>query len=202
GFGTNFFDMDSDGDQDIFVANGHIMDHPRFLSDATSYAQRNQLYENQGGHFSDISARGGAHFRDQKVSRGTAFGDWDNDGDVDLLVMNNNEAPNLLRNESPRRNHWILLRLVGGESNRDGIGALVRLEAGSSTQVDELRSGTSYLSNNDLRLHFGLGRSPRIDRLEVRWPSGVTQVFQDLPADRLVLIRESADPEPLELSLE
>jgi len=195
GFGTGFFDLDNDGDQDLFVANGHVMDHPQSRSDATSYAQRNQLYENDGGHFSDISAGAGEYFREERVSRGVAFGDWDNDGDPDLLVANNNAAPDLLRNDNDSLNHWTLLHLVGRNSNRDGIGAFVRLTAGGKVQVDAVRSGGSYLSQSDLRLHFGLGASPRIDRLELRWPSGLEQVFKDLPGDQLLLIREGGEPE-------
>ncbi len=195
GFGTGFFDLDNDGDQDLFVANGHVMDHPQSRSDATSYAQRNQLYENDGGHFSDISAGAGEYFREERVSRGVAFGDWDNDGDPDLLVANNNAAPDLLRNDNDSLNHWTLLHLVGRNSNRDGIGAFVRLTAGGKVQVDAVRSGGSYLSQSDLRLHFGLGASPRIDRLELRWPSGLEQVFEDLPGDQLLLIREGGEPE-------
>ena len=124
------------------------------------------------------------------MARGTAFGDWDDDGDPDVLVMNNNDAANLLRNETENENHWTLLRFVGRASNRDGIGAVVRLEAGGKKQIDELRCGYSYLSMNDLRLHFGLGAAERIDKIEIRWPSGLNETFDDLPADSRLLILE------------
>ena len=126
------------------------------------------------------------------MSRGAAFGDWDDDGDVDLLVMNNNDAPNLLRNDTPHENHWVTLRLVGAPSNRDGVGTLVRVEAGGLTRIDEVHDGGSYLSQNDLRLHIGLGEATRIDRLELVWPSGSKQTLENLEVDRLLLIREGA----------
>ena len=170
------------------------MDHPRFLSDATSYAQRNQLYENEGGKFREVSSGAGAPFAEERVSRGTAFGDVDDDGDVDLLVMNNNDTPNLLRNEIGNENHWLALQLVGVRSNRDGIGALVRLTADGLSRVDEIHSGGSYLSQSDLRLYFGLGKAARIERLEIRWPSGETQSFKDLEVDRLLIVREGGEP--------
>ena len=198
GFGTSFFDPDNDSDQDIFVANGHIMDHPSLLSDATSYPQPKQIYENVGGRYADVSRFVGEPFGREQVGRGAAFGDWDDDGDPDLLVMNNNDVPNLLRNETENGNHWTLLRLTGRASNRDGIGAVVRVEASGRKQLDELRCGYSYLSMNDLRLHFGLGDAGRIDRLEIRWPSGLNQVFSNLPVDRLMHLREGGEPEPFE----
>jgi hypothetical protein len=199
GFGTGFFDFDNDADPDLFVANGHIMDHASALSDATRHAQPKQLYENDGGRYGDISTSAGGLFAREQVGRGTAFGDWDDDGDPDLLAMNNDDVPNLLRNETENGNHWTLLQLVGRASNRDGVGALVRVEAGGRKQIDELRCGYSYLSMNDLRLHFGLGSARRIDRLEIRWPSGLTQVFSNLPADRFIHLREGGEPEPFEL---
>jgi hypothetical protein len=198
GFGTNFFDMDNDADQDLFVANGHIMDQA-FLSDTTTYPQRKQVYENEGGRFKDVSSGAGEVFEEPQVGRGTAFGDWDDDGDPDVLVLNNDDVPNLLRNETENGNHWTLLRIVGRRSNRDGIGAFIRIETGGKAQVDELRSGTSYLAQNDLRLHFGLGATERIDRIEIRWPSGSIETFADLPVDRRLLITEGGEAERLEL---
>jgi len=200
GFGTSFLDVDNDGDLDLFVANGHIMDHPRFLSDATSYAQRNQIYENDGGHYSEVSSSAGHPFEERRVSRGAAFGDWNDDGRVDILVMNNNDAPSLLRNQGANGNHFATLRLIGRTSNRDGIGARVDLETGDKTQIDESHSGGSFLSQNDLRLHFGLGTSTRVARLKVDWPSGRTDVFENLEADRLLVIREGSEPEVVRLS--
>jgi hypothetical protein len=196
GFGTGFFDFDNDADQDIFVANGHIMDHVSSLSDATRYAQPKQIYENEGGRYRDVSLSAGEVFERDQVGRGVAFGDWDEDGDPDLLVVNNNQAANLLRNETEKRNHWTLLRLVGRASNRDGVGALVRIEVSGRRQVRELHCGYSYLAMNDPRLHFGLGTARRIDRLEIRWPSGLVQTFSDLAVDEIILLREGLAPEP------
>jgi enediyne biosynthesis protein E4 len=190
GFGAGFFDYDNDADADVFVANGHIMEHGSALSEATRHAQPKQLYQNDGGRFEDISSSAGPPFERDQVGRGVGFGDWDDDGDPDLLVMNNDDAPNLLRNETDTGNHWTLLDLVGREGNRNAIGALVRIEAGGKSQVDEVRCGYSYLSMNDLRLHFGLGDAERIDRLEIRWPSGASETLVDLPVDTRVLILE------------
>jgi hypothetical protein len=173
------------------------MDHASALSDSTRYAQPKQIFENEGGRYRDVSSVAGEIFAKEQVGRGAAFGDWDDDGDPDVLVVNNDDVPNLLENASQNDHHWVLLRLVGRSSNRDGVGALVRVEADGKTQLKELRSGYSYLAANDLRLHFGLGSSERIDRLEVRWPSGVTQVAEDVPLDALVLLRESLDLEVL-----
>jgi hypothetical protein len=190
GFGTGFIDFDNDRDPDLFVANGHVMIHAADLSELTRHAQPKQLYENEGGRYEDVSGRAGAAFERDHVGRGAAFGDWDDDGRHDVLVMNNDDAPNLLRNDTTNGNHWTLLRLVGRESNRDGVGARVRVTAGGKTEIDELRCGYSYLSMNDLRLHFGLGTFARIETLEVRWPSGREQTFSDLPADQVLILGE------------
>jgi hypothetical protein len=193
GFGTGFFDADNDGDPDLFVANGHIMDHESALSDSTRYAQPKQVFENDGGRYRDVSSTAGDIFGREQVGRAAAFGDWDDDGDPDVLVVNNDDVPNLLENTSENDHHWVLLRLVGRSSNRDGVGAVVRVEAGGKTQVKELRSGYSYLAMNDLRLHFGLGSSERLERVEVRWSSGLVESFSDLPDDESLLLREGLD---------
>jgi hypothetical protein len=193
GFGAGFFDFDNDADPDLFVANGHVMDSPGAVSDRTSFAQPKQLYENRGGRFVDVSAASGDAFARKRVGRGAAFGDWDDDGDPDVLVMNNDDAPNLLRNESAVGGHWSVLRLVGRAANRDAIGAWVQVEAGGRKQVDELRCGYSYLSMNDLRLHFGLGASERIHRLEIRWTDGRTDALEELPADARLLVLEGKE---------
>jgi hypothetical protein len=197
GFGTGFLDADNDADPDLFVANGHIMDHASALSDSTRYAQPKQVFENEGGRYRDVSSVAGEIFGKEQVGRAAAFGDWDDDGDPDVLVVNNDDVANLLENASESDHHWVLLKLVGRSSNRDGVGAVVRVEAGGKTQLKELRGGYSYLAANDLRLHFGLGPSNRIERLEVRWPSGITQVAEGVLAGHLVLLREGLDLELL-----
>ncbi|MCS6805482.1 MAG: CRTAC1 family protein [Acidobacteriota bacterium] len=176
GFGTNFFDFDNDGDVDLFVANGHIIDNIARQNPSLSYEQPAQLYENLGrGPFADISARAGAFFRTPWVGRGAAFGDVDNDGDVDILQTNNNQRALLLRNEIGHRQNWVMLKLASRHRGRDAIGARVTLVAGDLTQIEEVRSGSSYLSQNDLRVHFGIGNRQTIDYIEIRWPEGLRQ---------------------------
>ena len=125
-----------------------------------------------------------------KSSRGAAFGDFDNDGDIDVLVINLNERPSLYRNEGGNRNHWITLRLEGTRSNRHAIGARVELQARGKTQVHEVRSGGSYLSHNDMRLHFGLGSTSHVDRIRIRWPNGNIEELPAMEGDRIVAIKE------------
>ena len=176
GFGTGFFDYDNDGDLDLFVANGHIRDNVANYNSTESYLQADQLFENLGtGRFADVSDASGPYFASKSVGRGTAFGDYDNDGDVDILVSNNDRKAVLLRNDAGNRRPWVMLRLLTGPGGRDAVGARVTLEAGGRSQVREVKAGSSYLSQNDPRLHFGLGEQPRVDRLTVRWPNGVIQ---------------------------
>jgi hypothetical protein len=128
----------------------------------------------------------------EKSSRGASFGDYDNDGDIDVLVVNMNDRPTLLRNDSASSNHWITLRLVGAKSNRDGIGARVRIEAGKRSQTTFVRGDGSYLSHSDVRAHFGLAESIRIDRVEIRWPSGIVDTATGVAADQFYVAREGA----------
>jgi len=123
-------------------------------------------------------------------ARGAAFGDYDNDGLIEVLINNQNEPPSLLKQASRPPNHWVLVKLTGARSNRSALGAKVKLTAGGRSQFDEVRSGGSYLSQSDLRLHFGLGQAPRVDRIEIEWPSGARQVLRDVPADRIIPIEE------------
>ena len=128
----------------------------------------------------------------EKSSRGCAFGDFDNDGDVDVVVSNINDLPTLLRNDGASDRHWVKVKCIGTVSNRSAIGARVRITVGTHSQIDEVRSGSGYISQNDLRLHFGLDSAETIDQLEVRWPSGMVESFQDLPADRVYYVEEGA----------
>ena len=189
-WGTGFFDYDNDGDHDLFVANGHTYpqaDLPRVNS---SYEQANSLFENRNGRLVEVSAEAGPGFALRRVGRGTSFADYDSDGDIDLFILNLNGPPALLRNDGDHDNHYLLVNMVGTVSNRDGIGARVIIHVGGQTQHAEVQSGGSYLSHNDLRLHFGLGKAEGVDRLEVRWPSGTVQVLRDIAADQVLTVVE------------
>jgi len=191
GFGTNFFDFDNDTDQDIYVANGHIIDNIPLFNDSLTYAQRDFLFENVGkGRFEDSGRRHGAYFSQAFVGRGLALADVDQDGDLDAAVSNSDQQAVLLRNDGGNARHHLRLRLSGTRSNRDGIGAKVTVTAGGKKLVEELRSGTSYLSQNELVLHFGLGSAAKAEKVEIRWPSGVTQVLADVAADRTHVVKE------------
>jgi hypothetical protein len=192
GFGVDFLDFDNDGWGDIFIANGHVYAQIASKKLHVTYRQPNLLYRNLGnGRFEDVSAKAGAAFRAENLGRGCAFGDFDNDGDVDILVNNLDGPPTLLRNDGGNSNNWILVKCVGTRSNRSAIGTRVRVTTGGHSQIDEVMSGSSYYSQNDLRLHFGLGRATRADLVEVTWPLGAKETFRDLPANYLVVIQES-----------
>ena len=191
GWGTAFVDFDNDGLLDLFVANGHVYPQVDRLGQGSTFLQRNQLYRNLGGwHFQEIKGEMGEALGVERSSRATAFADYDNDGDLDILITNLDDRPTLLRNQGGNENHWLKLQLVGTRSNRDAIGARISVEVGEVTQIAEVRSGASYLSHNDSRVHFGLGENTTVSQLEVRWPSGLVEVFEDVQADQILLIRE------------
>jgi len=192
GMAAAFVDYDSDGYQDLFVANGHLDENVQEYDTGASYAQRNQLFRNRGdGTFEEVTDRAGPGLQVERVSHGAALGDYDSDGDVDLFVSDS-DAPHctLLRNDGGNAHHWLSIRTVGRRSNRDGIGARIRVTAGDLEQVKEVRSSYGYLSANDLRVHFGLGSRERADRIEIRWPSGLVQVLEDVAVDRFLTIEE------------
>ena len=190
GWGTGFVDFDNDGWLDLFVANGHL--HPAldrsFLG--LFYAQRNLLYHNRGGRFVEVGGGSGGVWGIEKVSRAAAVGDYDNDGDADLFVVNLNDTPTLLRNDSGAGNGWLGLQLTGTESNRDAIGARVRVRGGGMEQVREVQRGYSFQAQNDPRLLFGLGRGRRVEEVEILWPSGRRQLITDPPLRRYLKVRE------------
>ena len=193
GFGTGFFDYDSDGDLDLFVANGHVLDRIALFQPGIEYEQAPQLFRNDGrGHYADLSASSGAFFGRRQLGRGAAFGDYDGDGDVDVLVTHCGGAAALLRNDSSDRS-WSMVELVGTSGNRDAVGAEVRLFHGDRMQLRQVRSGSSYLSAGDHRLHFGLGRSDRVERIEVTWPGGERQAFEALPTNAILRIEEGGE---------
>lgn len=190
GWGCGFFDFDNDGWPDLLLVNGHVFPEVDRLGIDIHYRDHAILYRNLGGKFADISQTAGPGILERQSARGAAFGDYDNDGLVEVLINNQNAAPSLLKQTMHPANHWIALKLVGVRSNRGALGAKVRLTAGSRTQYDEVRSGGSYLSQNDLRLHFGIGEARRADRIEILWPSGQRQVLRDVSADRVLRIEE------------
>jgi len=191
GWGCGFLDFDNNGWKDLLLANGHVFPEVDRLKIDIHYKDRAILYRNNGnGTFSDISERSGPGILERHAARGVAFGDYDNDGSVEVLINNQNETPSLLKSDRKPSGNWLILKLEGTISNRSAIGARVRLTAGGRTQVDEVRSGGSYLSQNDLRLHFGLGSAVKVDRIAIDWPAGGHQVEENVGVNRIVTIRE------------
>jgi hypothetical protein len=187
-WGTGFVDFDNDGRPDIFVANGHIYPEIEGKGFGQTFGQRNQLFENLGdGRFSEV--REETLDKIIRVSRGAAFADLDGDGRLDIVINNLDDQPTVMLNRSVS-GHWIALKLVGRASNRDAVGARVTIAAGGKKQVAEVRAGHSYLSQSDLKLHFGLGASTKIDAIEIRWPRGGAQKLIDVAADQVLRIEE------------
>lgn len=190
GWGAAFLDIDHDGWKDIFMVNGHTYPEVDQQNLNRSYRQSRQIYYNsRNGTFADISMNAGAGITDRRVSRGAALGDIDNDGSLEIVINNMNDTPSLLKNLGQKGN-WILLKLLGTKSNRDAIGTRATVITGTHKQVDEVRSGGSYLSQNDFRLHFGLGEAAKVDRIEVRWPSGLREYFADIKANQVFVMEE------------
>ncbi len=193
GWGTAFVDLDNDGWLDLFLVNGHVYPEVRQLKTEAGYAQRKVVYRNLGnGRFADITERLGEPLTIPKAGRGAAFGDFDNDGQVDVAIANVNDQPDLYRLKGDNRNHWITLKLVGTTSNRNAIGARVRLVTGKIEQWQEVRGGGSYMSQNDFRVHFGLGAATRVDRVDVRWPNGAEETWENLEPDKFHTLTEAA----------
>jgi hypothetical protein len=191
GFGALFLDYDNDSRLDIAIANGHIFDNaPQYRAGAV-HAQRNLLLRNTTlRRFVEVGRTSGPGFALEKVSRGLAAADIDNDGDLDLLVTNNGQAPDLLRNDGGSRGNALLIRLAGRQGNHDAVGASVRVTAGSRTQLRTVKAGSSYLSQSDPRVHVGLGTAAAADRVEVRWPSGRLETLRSVASNQLVTVRE------------
>lgn len=185
GWGTKFFDYDNDGWVDLLVVNGHV--YPQL----PTYRQRNLVHHNNGdGTFNEVGAQLGSPFSEKRAGRGAAFGDIDNDGDPDVVINNLDGPAQLLRNDGGNANNSVSIKVVGVKSNRDGIGARVKIVAGDLTQVDEVFSGGSYLSQNDLRLQFGLGQRTKIDLIEIHWPSGTIDKVTEAGVNRILTIKE------------
>jgi hypothetical protein len=191
GWGAGFLDYDNDSWPDLLLVNGHVFPEVDKLHIDIHFRDRAILYHNlRNGKFEDVSLQSGSGITELHSSRGASFGDIDNDGAMEVLVNNQNESPSLLKLRQTPPGHWITLQLEGTRSNRSGIGARVTLTAAGRTQIQEVRSGGSYLSQNDLRLHFGLGEATKIDRIEVRWPAGRTQTLSAPAIGRIQVVRE------------
>jgi len=190
-FGTRFFDYDNDGAIDLFMANGHVLDNiARYHAD-TKYAEPKLMFRNTGhGIFQNVSDQLGPDFLSPRVSRGAAIGDFDNDGDLDILVNNCGQTPQLLRNDGGNRNHWMEILLIGAKSNRDGVGARVRVRSGDLTLYDQRKGGMSYQSAQDPRLHFGLGQRTKIDSIEILWPSGMDTKLTNIECNQILAVKE------------
>ena len=192
GFSPLFLDYDNDGHLDMFCANGNPQDVVELLVDHDTYAQRDQMFQNNGdGTYSDISETAGAYFSEELVGRAAATADYDNDGDMDIVIMNSNQRAVLLRNDGGNRKNWLGIKLVGIRSNRDGIGSKVTLTTEDMTQIREVKSGSSYASGSDTRLLFGLGESQHVKKVSIVWQSGTLQELEDISANQILTIVES-----------
>ena len=190
GFGTKLFDFDNDGDLDIHVVNGHVIDNVHLFRPALSYAQKDLLYENVDGRFRDVSSQAGPALQVERVGRGLAVADFDNDGNLDAAVANLGRPAVLLKNRGAKRNNWLIVRAHGSKSNRFGFGAKVSVQAGGMRQVREISNVASYLSSNDIRLHVGLGTAKIVERIEILWPSGTRQTLTDVAPNQVVVLKE------------
>ena len=196
GFGTRFFDFDLDGWQDLLIVNGHVLDNVSYYRPAVQYAEKKMLFRNVQGKFHDVSETQGAFFAKPSVGRGLALGDYDNDGDLDVLVSNNGQAGELVRNDRSEGNHWLALSLQGVTSNRDGIGSRITVAAGGRAQYAQATGGTSYLSSSDRRIFFGLGNQSKADLVEILWPSGTVDRLEEVSADQFLTVKEGAGRVP------
>jgi hypothetical protein len=193
GWGTGFVDLDNDGWLDLFLVNGHVYPEVVQIKTEAAYRQRKVVYRNLGNNrFADVTDRLGPPATTPKAGRGAAFGDFDNDGQIDVAIVNVNDQPDLFRLKGDPANHWVTVKLVGVQSNRDAIGARVHAVANGVQQWQEVRGGGSYLSQNDFRVHFGLGAATRVERLDVRWPNGLEESWEHLDVDRFHTLKEGS----------
>jgi hypothetical protein len=189
GWSMGAFDLDNDGWKDLFSANSHVNDEIEMEMNVP-FRQRNSLFLNQGGKFLDVSAGAGDDFQVAAPHRGCAFGDLDNDGRVDVVVSRLEGPAEVFRNASPGGGHWLAVKTEGRRSNRDGIGAQIRLESAGGVQFNQVTTSVGYAGSSDRRAHFGLGKDNRVKKLEIRWPSGVRQELRDVPADQILTVSE------------
>ena len=190
-WGAGIQDLDNDGNPDLFWVTGSV--YPEIERKLPSYPYKGPriVFRNLGGgKFEELMDEAGPGVSTPHASRGCAFGDFDNDGDVDVIVINMNQPPSLLRNDCPAKNNWLKIKCVGTKSNRSAIGARVRVVTGSHSQLNEVMSGSSYISQNDLRVHFGLGQAKHADLIELRWPLGLVESFKMVEANQLLVLEE------------
>ena len=191
GWGCSFIDFDNDGWKDIVLVNGHVYPLLQQMGVDTPYLQPKILYKNlRNGRFQDVSVSAGPGIVAPSPARGMALGDFDNDGDLDIAINNMNGQAELLRNDGGNKNHSLMIKTIGTKSNRSGLGARIRVVAGGEEQIDEVRSGASYMSQNDLRVHFGLSQATRADLVEIKWPSGTVDTLQNVEADQVIYVEE------------
>lgn len=192
GWGVRFLDCDNDGWKDLLVAQGHDLDTIELTFPNLHYREPMLLARNTGHGFVDISAEAGTVFRESWVGRGMAIGDIDNDGLLDAVVTTNGGPLYILHNATVSDNHWVTLKLVGHKSNRDAIGAEVRVITGKSSQIATVTTASSYLSSSDKRVHFGLGTATVVDKIEIRWPSGIQQTLENVRVDQILQVDETS----------
>ncbi len=191
GWATAFVDFNNDGYGDVFVANGHLQDNLKELGLEGTYAQRNLLFQNkQDGTFTEVSQSLGPGFSLEDVSRGATFADYDLDGDIDIFVTNSNTPPRLLRNDGGNRNNWLQIKMKATRSSSDAVGTRVKITTGDLSQIREVQSGDGYLSQRELKLHFGIGKHDKVDKIEIQWMSGSTQIVQQVPANQVLSLQE------------
>jgi hypothetical protein len=193
-WGAGFVDYDNDGWTDIFHVTGHVYPRVEHMNVGATLKTPRIVYRNlANGKFKDVSARLGPGVTQRFASRGCAFGDYDNDGDVDVVVLNMNDRFSLLRCDGGNKNNWIKIKMIGAHANRSAIGTRVRVVSGDHTQINEVRSGDSVMSQNDLRLHFGLAQEKRVDLIEVKWPTtGAVERFENLEVNQILTIQEGS----------
>jgi hypothetical protein len=190
-FGGGFFDYDNDGWLDIFIANGHVYPEVEKASADVHYKQINTLFHNErNGKFVETTKQAGPGFATPYVGRGVAFADFDNDGFIDVVVANNGDSPLLLHNSGGNGNHFLNFKLIGKKSNRDALGTRIRVVGGGISQIREISGGGSYLSQSDVRAHFGMGKAASAELVEIKWPSGQQQTFRNLEADKFYIATE------------
>jgi len=195
GWGVRLLDYDNDGRKDLLIAQGHDLDTIELTFPNLRYREPMLLAHNNGLGFTDVSAEAGSVFREAWVGRGMAVGDIDNDGRLDAVVATNEGPLYVLRNETPTSNHWLILSLVGHRSNRDAIGAEVRVVTGKTAQMATVTTAGSYLSSSDKRVHFGLGKETVAQTIEIRWPSGARQTLKNVSGDQILKVDEPVDGE-------